>query len=122
MVISAGTMDVYTDVEPCDGFQELLRIGSTVDNHRSCVVWVNVMNGEGYPGSGIATWAVGRADTLNAESTFWTTRYPNLRIADWSAVVLDQGVDELLLPSNPHANEKAQAVLARLIDAAIASW
>jgi hypothetical protein len=121
MVISAGTMDVYTNIESWDGFQELLRVGATIDKFPGCVVWVNVMNGEGYPAPGIAQWAIDRANAFNASLRFWTTRYPNLRIVDWSGEVLAQGVDALLLPANPHANEKGQAVMATMIDAAIAT-
>ncbi len=121
MVISAGTMDAYTDVQPWDGFQMFLGLGSTIDKYAGCVVWVNVMNGEGYPPPGTAQWAVDRANAINAALRYWATRYPRLRIVDWSAAVLAQGTDELLIPLNPHANEKGQAVMAQLIADALAT-
>ena len=101
MVISAGTMDAYTNVQPWDGFQMFLGLGSTIDKYAGCVVWVNVMNGEGYPPPGTAQWAVDRANAINAALRYWATRYPRLRIVDWSSEVLVQGVRGAPPPAEP---------------------
>lgn len=121
VVISAGTIDAYIIERPWDGFRQLLAIGDTISKYQGCVVWVNVMNGEGFPEPGVDARAIARANGINAALVHWSTRYPNLRIVDWSGEVLEQGVDALLLKWNPHANETGQMVMAQLVDEAIAT-
>ena len=65
--------------------------------------------------------AVDRVNAINAALRYWAPRYPRLRIVDWKLGAVGPGREEPLLPLNPDANEKGQAVMAELIADAIAT-